>query len=120
MKPYIHAKNSVKRYGGSIEDYIKVHDWFDSTKAAFPEVTHRAILHNLFGIYLAEQLFGHTITNSDGKIVQVRDIAEDHVKEDFGGKIPTIESWLKHVDIQPWMRGHGQKKFTEKEGVDHD
>jgi hypothetical protein len=35
MKPYIHAKNSVKRYGGIIEDYIAIHNWFDSTKAAY-------------------------------------------------------------------------------------
>ena len=69
MKPYIHARNSVKRYGGTVEDYQKIHDFFDSTKAAFADVRHRAILHNSFGIFLVESVFGTTITNSDGKVV---------------------------------------------------
>jgi hypothetical protein len=118
MKPYIHAKNSVRRYGGAPEDYIEIHNWFDSTKAAYADVRHRAILHNTFGIYLAEQLFGVTLTNSDGKVVSVRDVAEDHVAEDCGGKIPTLENWLEHLTLQPWMNGRGQKKFAAAHGLD--
>ncbi|PCJ96642.1 MAG: hypothetical protein COA52_01165 [Hyphomicrobiales bacterium] len=120
MKPYIHAKNSVRRYGGVPEDYIHIHNWFDSTKAAYPSVKHRAILHNSFGIFLAEQLFGVTMENSDGKIISVRDIAEDHVKEDFGGKIPTIAEWLDDMPEKSWMKGYGQKRFAEKEEMYHD
>ena len=84
MKPYSHAVNSVKRYGGKVEDYLPIHDWFDSTKSAFADTRHRAILHNTFGIYIAEQVFGHTLTNSEGKTVHVRNVAEDHVIEDCG------------------------------------
>jgi hypothetical protein len=29
MKPYLHAKNSVKRHQGRWEDYIQVHDFLD-------------------------------------------------------------------------------------------
>jgi hypothetical protein len=120
MKPYIHAKNSVKRYGGVIEDYLFIHDWFDSTKAAYANFAHRAILHNTFGIYLAEQVFGTTITNSEGKAVNVRDIGEDHVKEDCGGRIPTLENWLGKLEPEPWMLGRGQKAFARANGLDAD
>jgi len=120
MKPYIHAKNSVKRYGGIIEDYIAIHNWFDSTKAAYADFGHRAILHNTFGIFLAEQLFGTTLTNSDGKIVSVRDIGEDHVKEDCGGRIPTIEDWVGELTPKPWMLGRGQRSFTQLHNLEAD
>jgi hypothetical protein len=120
MKPYVHAKNSVKRYGGSVNDYMPIHDWFDSTKAAYADFAHRAILHNTFGIFLAEQLFGTTITNSEGKIVSVRDVAEDHVKEDCSGRIPTIQDWLGNLEPQPWMLGVGQRAFAKRMNLDAD
>jgi len=104
MKPYLHAKLSVKRYGGKPEDYQAIHDFFDSSKVAYANVAHRAILHNSFGIFLAEKLFGVTLTNSDGKVVSVRDIAEEHVFQDLGF-IPTVESWLKNLPIEDWMLG---------------
>lgn len=120
MKPFIHAKNSVKRYGGKIEDYLPIHDWFDSTKAAYANFGHRAILHNTFGIYLAEQLFGTTIINSDGKAISVRDIGEDHVKEDCAGKIPTLQDWLGKLEPEPWMLGRGMKKYVESINMEMD
>lgn len=113
MKPYIHAKNSVKRYGGQIEDYIAIHDFFDSTKSAWADVRHRAILHSTFGIYLVEKVFGTTITNSDNKQISVRDIGEDHVVEDCGF-IPTIERWLTNIPTEDWMLGKGQKNNIMK------
>lgn len=120
MKPYVHAKNSVKRYGGSISDYMPIHNWFDHSKSAYADLRHRAILHHTFGIYLAEQVFGETFTNSDGKVISVRDVAEDHVKEDCGGKIPTIKEWLQSIEAQPWMVGKGQRAFAESQGMDAD
>ena len=109
MKPMLHGLLSVKKYGGKVEDYQEIHDFFDSTKAAFPDVRHRAILHNAFGIYLAERVFGVSITNSDGVVVQVRDIGEDHVLQDLG-TIPTLGDYLKNMDIQPWMGGKVKKR----------
>jgi hypothetical protein len=114
LKPHTHALNSVKRYGGTPECYIAIHNWFDQTKAAWADVRHRAVLHSTFGIYICEQVFGTTITNADGKVISVRSIAEDHVQEDFGGKIPTIEQWLKNLPLEQWMSGQGQRAFTEK------
>ena len=90
MKPYLHAQKTVQKYGGKVEDYQKIHDWFDQTKAMVPDMRHRAVLHHAFGIFLCEQQFGITLTNSDGRIVQVRDIGEQHVIDDLG-YIPTIQ-----------------------------
>ncbi len=110
-KPYDHSLHSAKRYGGKPEDYQKIHDWFDQTKAAHPTLKHRAILHNSFGIYLAEQMFGTTLTNSDGKVISVRSIGEQHVIDDLGF-IPSLDEWLKAMTDEPWMYGQRTRKFV--------
>lgn len=104
MKPYLHGLNTVKKYGGKPEDYQAIHDWFDQTKAHHPDMRHRAILHSSFGIFLCEQVFGINITNSDGKLVSVRDIGEQHVIDDMG-TIPTIQDYLKDMPFYPWLGG---------------
>lgn len=108
MKPFVHARNSAKKYGGKPVDYQALHDFFDSSKQALPDMRHRAILHSAFGIFMLERVFGTTITNSDGKQVCVRDIGEDHVIEDLGF-IPTVERWLAHLPMEEWMFGARRK-----------
>lgn len=102
MKPFLHAKSSAAKYGGIPEDYLFIHDFMDSTKAALADVRHRAVLHSAFGIFLVEKVFGTTFINSVGKDICVRDIAEQHVVEDLGF-IPTMEHWLRNMRIEPWM-----------------
>ena len=94
----------MKKFGGRPEDYLSVHDFLDSSKEGYCDVRHRAILHNSFGCYLAEKVFGTNITNSDGKLISVRDIAENHIAEDLGF-IPTLQDWLKEIPVKPWMEG---------------
>lgn len=106
MKPWVHSKSSARKYGGEPEDYIAIHDFFDSTKSVIADVRHRAILHSAFGIFLVEKVFGTTITNSAGKKVSVRDIGEQHVLEDMG-HIPSMEKWFKTMQIEDWMMGPG-------------
>jgi hypothetical protein len=120
VKPLVHSQISVKRYGGVVEDYIPIHDFFDSSKAAFADVRHRAILHNSFGIYLAERIFGTYITNAEGKKVSVRDIAEDHVSEDMGGRIPSVQDWLQHLEIQPWMKNLPSERIKKTRSISLD
>lgn len=55
---YHHAISSSKRYGGTPDDFIAVHSWFDATKSAYADQRHRAVLHNAYGIFLAEETFG--------------------------------------------------------------
>ncbi len=108
-KPWIHALSSVRCWGGVPEDYIAIHEKMDSTKMAHAEVTHRCVFHSAFGIYLIEELFGRMLTNSAGREVQVRDIAEQHVLEDLGF-IPSLSDWLKEMPAQPWMAGMRKMK----------
>lgn len=110
MKPFYHAKNSVKKHGGRLEDYLGIHDFIDSSKSAHPDVRHRAVLHSSFGIYVTERVFGTYITNSDGKIVQVRDIAEEHVIDDLG-YIPTVSDYLDLMPLAKWMGGKHRKQI---------
>jgi len=108
MKPLIHSKISVKRHGGTVEDYLPIHDFIDSTKSNMPDVRHRALLHSSFGCFVVEKVFGTYIVNSDGKDVSVRDIAEEHVIDDLGF-IPTVERWLEKLPIETWMSGSVKK-----------
>ena len=112
--PYHHAISSAKKHGGKWEDYIEIHNWFDETKAHFPDMRHRALRHHAEGIFWAEQKFGIVITNSDGKQVPVRFIGEQHVMEDVGF-IPTIADYLKEMTQAGWMYkpGDGRKLLKE-------
>jgi hypothetical protein len=104
LKPFLHGMVSAKKFGGKPEDYQKIHDFIDSSKAHIADIRHRALLHSSFGIYLCELVFGVNIVNSDGDLVSVRDIAEEHVIEDLG-RIPSVQDWLGNMTIQQWMGG---------------
>lgn len=108
MHPLEHAQSSAKKFGGTPEDYLPIHDWFDASKAHLSDVRHRAARHHGEGIFIAEQIFGHVITNSAGRTVPVRYIGEQHVREDLGW-IPTLADWLKNMTVQPWMQRSGTK-----------
>ena len=114
MKPLMHARSSARKFGGTPEDYLPIHEKMDSTKAAHAEVTHRCVFHSAFGIFLIEELFGQTLTNADGKEIFVRDVAEQHVLEDLGC-IPSLSDWLKEMPSLPWMAGARKLKASDIE-----
>jgi len=107
VNPYHHAVSSAKLHGGRAEDYLQLHQWFDESKAFFPDFRHRALRHHAEGIFLAERIFGPTLTNSAGRIVPVRVLSEQHVKEDLG-RIPTVQDWLECLAPQSWMIRSGK------------
>jgi hypothetical protein len=109
--PYHHALSSQKKWGGKVADYLPIHNWFDASKAFLADFRHRALRHHAEGIFWAEEVFGVTITNSDGKVVPVRFIAEQHVKEDLGW-IPTLQDWFKNLRVQPWMAKAGDRQVA--------
>lgn len=108
MKPYLHARVSVKKWGGKPEDYLQIHDFLDESKAHFADMRHRALLHNTWGIYLCERLFGHNIRNSDNRLVSVRDIAEQHVIDDMG-RIPSVQDYFQGMPMYNWLGGPKRK-----------
>lgn len=105
--PLFHAQSSVRLWGGRPEDYQPIHDWLDATKECFSDFRHRALRHHAQGIFEAERVFGVAIVNSDGRTVPVRYIAEQHIKEDCGGRIPSVADWLSQIKPAVWMsRGY--------------
>lgn len=104
MKPHLHARSSAKKFGGEPADYLDIHNYMDSSKAHVPDVRHRALFHSSFGCYLVEQQFGVTRKNSAGREYSTRDVAEQHILEDLGF-IPTVQDYLKHMELQQWMGG---------------
>jgi len=109
MKPYLHARSSVHKWGGIVDDYQPIHDFLDSSKAHHADMRHRALYHNSNGPYLCERIFGTNITNTEGKLISVRDIAERHIIEDLG-RIPSVTEYLTHMQMPWWIGGKGHQK----------
>lgn len=84
---------------------MAIHNLLDSSKATIADSRHRALTHNSWFIgYVLEQVFGSTFTNSDNKIVSVRDVGERHVLEDYAKRfIPTPQDFLQDLPFQEWM-----------------
>jgi hypothetical protein len=100
--PYHHALSSVKQWGGATGDYQRIHDWFDGSKLILADFRHRALRHHAEGIFLAEAIFGVTVTLSTGRVLPTRWIGEQHVREDLGF-IPSFADWAKAIRPEPWM-----------------
>ncbi len=109
MNPFHHAESSARKYGGVADDYFSVHSWFDESKSFLADFRHRALRHHAEGIFMAERLFGPTITNSQGRRVPTRFLGEQHVKEDLG-RIPSVQDWFEWIAPQPWMLASGKRQ----------
>jgi hypothetical protein len=102
--PYHHAVSSAKKYGGEPDEYLRLHEWLDGSKAHMADFRHRALRHHSEGIFMLEDIFGATITISTGRILPVRFVGEQHVLEDLG-RIPTVADWLGRIQPESWMLG---------------
>lgn len=103
--PLIHAKSSVKRWGGKVEDYLPIHENLDEVKALVNNNSARLLTHNTWYCQrVIPKIFGYSITNSDGKAVDTVDIAMLHVAEDFRMKgVPTPQDYLENLVLRDWM-----------------
>lgn len=102
MNSIIHSQISVRKRGGKIEDYLPIHDFIDSTKELCSDNRHR-ILHTMWGIKrVIVPIFGHTIMNSDNKLINVKDLCEqDHILPDYQNRfIPTLSDFVKCIDTK--------------------
>lgn len=120
--PYYHSLSSQKKYGGTVEDYIDIHSWFDESKQYIADSRHRALRHHAQGIFECEIRFGKTFLNSEGKEIPTRAIGEQHVLEDMGGRIPSLQDWLSNMSLEKWMsRGakNLSKEFEEAKEADN-
>ena len=117
--PLIHSKSSGKRGGGKVEDYLPLHELIDSPKATMNNNSARALTHNTWFAYtIMPKVFGYNITNSDGRSVDVVDIAMLHIAEDFRMKfVPTAQDYLQHIQVQAWFN-NGVKVLDSQEAQD--
>lgn len=79
-KPVIHAKSSSKRYGGTPDSYIDIHQWMDSSKSYFGDNRHRLLWHSTAGCFYVEKIFGINYE----KLEQLRikyDLPESFIKD---------------------------------------
>jgi len=89
--PLFHARSSVRCFGGSVENYLAIHEWLDATKETFCDFRHRALRHHSQGVFEAERVFGITVQNSDGRVIPV----------------PSVSDWLSRIRPESWMsRGY--------------
>ena len=99
MNPMMHCRISRSRWGGTEADYYAIHNFIDSTKILCSDCRHR-ILHTHWGVnQIVIPIFGHTLINSDGKAVDVKDMCErDHLLADYGNRfIPTLGDFVSAV-----------------------
>lgn len=107
-----HAKSSVARWGGAVEDYLPIHQAMDSMKMHVPDNRHRLFLHHTGIIPLMELAYGAIvdgqrmpyIVNSRGSSIPVQYIVIQHLAEDYGEKgekanIPTAIEILEMCGI---------------------
>lgn len=110
-KPYIHAVSSVKKFGGTPEDYLPIHEFIDSSKSVIADNRHRALTHNSWFIStVIPRVFGEVFKRpSDGVVISSRDIAEQHVLEDYRMKfVPSASDFLNLIPFEMWMQ-NGEK-----------
>ncbi len=101
--PFHHALSSVRKWGGTAEDYLPLHQWFDEpSKLITADFRHRALRHHAQGIFELERTWGTTLAISTGRVVPVRLIGEQHVIEDLGF-IPSFADWVRCIRPEPWM-----------------
>ena len=100
--PYHHALSSAQKWGGTADDYLPLHAWFDEpSKLIVADFRHRALRHHAEGVFGLERAFGTAITISTGRVV-VRLIGEQHCIEDLGF-VPSFADWVRCIRPQPWM-----------------
>ena len=100
---YHHALSSARKWGGEAEEYLPLHQWFDEPyKLITADFRHRAHRHHAEGVLMLEPFFGPTLTISTGRVVPVRLIGEQHVREDLGF-IPSFADWVRCIRPEPWM-----------------
>lgn len=119
-KPIQHAESSVQRFGGKIDDYIKIHEFLDSSQSAVSDLRHRMLTHNAWFITtIMPKIFGSYITNADGKNIAVQSICEYHVFEDLQ-RYPSAQDWANEVQWKDWMKNQAELNKAKETSLNHE
>jgi hypothetical protein len=75
--------------------------------------------NDMIDLFKRNRAQGVHIINSEGKKIHIRDIAEQHILEDFRNKfIPSLNDYLSNMKLQMWMdnaMGTPQSKLNQYE-----
>lgn len=125
--PQVHARSSVRKFGGHWTDYIYLHSFLDSSKLHWAKAQHRALLHHEVGLHLAVLIFGKK--DPDGTNIlpisgqywpvkgpKIESVIEQHFSEDFTKYTPTIVQWWEGSD--PELRPKAIRVLTLDELCD--
>ena len=108
--PSVHARWSVKRFGGQASDYFPIHAFLECARLHLPDSRHRVLLHTTLGVQTVEEVFGLELPSG----IPTRLIVEAHIEADLGF-IPTVEEALDGLPLEPWMY-RGAEALTRKLG----
>lgn len=115
MDALYHARSTAKKWGGTAEEYLPFHAWFDESAMQINDKRHRMLRHHAYGIQQLIERFGAYYTNSVGKVVPMKQIGEQHVVEDIGF-IPAFADWVREIPVSKWMNGRpGRYHIRERE-----
>ncbi len=107
--PYHHALSSVKKWGGTVDDYQPVPCLVRLLKSPFCGLSPQSHVSS-FGRSMAfRDVFGPTITLSTGRIIPTRWVGEQHVGEDLGF-IPSFTDWVKAIRPETLDGPHGENR----------
>ena len=102
MDPIRHATLSARRRGGTPDDYLALHAFFDVTKELCSDNRHR-LLHNTWAIRrVVIPIFGATLPTSAGSVPTKDACEHDHVLADFSGRyLPTLADFASAIEPEP-------------------
>lgn len=107
MNSFYHAQSAARHWGGTVDDYLPIEEFIDSSKKVIGDVRHRSLYHHTMGVFLCEEIFGKTITvqkKTKSIEVPVRLIAERHILEDLGW-LPSPADYIEGMLVKKWMSG---------------
>ena len=114
MNSWYHAQSCVRKFGGTPEHYLPIHEFIDSSKKIVGDVRHRSIYHHTEGVWLCERIFGRVLRIPRGtggeKLVPVRLVAERHIIEDLGW-LPSPKDYIDNMQLNVWMGGGKTTKY---------
>jgi len=99
LKPIHHALVSARLFGGEPEPYLPVHNAFDMSKAALPDMRHRAALHSVdHGTSVMKLIFDQQIGAASLEAVCIQ-----HVNDDQGFDV-RLDHWLDECEVPSFAR----------------
>lgn len=107
MRPFHHARSSASRSERDWREDLPIHEFIDSSKAAFADLRHRMILHSA-------DLGGELASLAFPDRTDAREIVVEHVIEDLG-ESRNLADWLQCCRLSQMPRPHPRSLPIDRE-----